>query len=69
MSSLAGLDQPSRMAVVVILAAPTAMVAVPMAAILGGDVELMTAVVTASTALAPLSMGLWLALLGAGAAS
>jgi predicted permease len=60
---LLGVEPIALTAVVIITAAPTAMAAVPMARILGGDDRLMAAMVVASTVGAPASLLLWLALL------
>ena len=50
-------------AVVVMMACPTAIAAGPMARLLGGDERLVVAVVVTSTALAPLTLLGWLAVL------
>lgn len=51
-------------AAVFLMAAPTAMASVPMARLLGGDVELATAGVTATTVAAVLSLAGWLVVMG-----
>ena len=45
------------------MACPTAIAAGPMAALLGGDERLVTAVVVTTTALAPVTLLVWLVLL------
>jgi predicted permease len=62
-----GISAEARVAVVLILAAPTAVASVPMAQALGADAEVMAAMVVASTAAAPLTLMAWLALAAPGA--
>ncbi len=58
-----GASLPATVAVVVMMACPTAIAAGPMARLLGGDERLVVAVVVTSTALAPLTLLGWLAVL------
>ena len=60
---VAGLDHLTTTAAVLMMAAPTAMAAGPMARILGSDERLMAAMVVATTVASPLSLLLWLVLL------
>jgi predicted permease len=62
-AAIAGLDHLTTTAAVLMMAAPTAMAAVPMARILGADEALMAAMVVATTVAAPASLLLWLAVL------
>jgi predicted permease len=58
-----GAPEPATVAVVVMMACPTAIAAGPMAGLLGGDERLVAAVVVTTTALAPLTLLVWLTLL------
>ena len=58
-----GASPPATVAVVVMMACPTAIAAGPMARLLGGDERLVAAVVVTTTALAPLTLLAWLTLL------
>ncbi|MBA3710066.1 MAG: AEC family transporter [Planctomycetes bacterium] len=60
----AGLDRAALTAVVVLMAAPTAMASVPMARVLGADADLMASIVVVTTAFSLFGMLLWLAVLG-----
>ncbi len=51
-------------AVTILMASPAAIASVPMARMLGGDAALMAALVTATTVMAPLTMLLWLLVVG-----
>ncbi len=55
--------QPALVAVVVMMACPTAIAAGPMARLLGGDERLVVAVVVTSTGLAPITLLAWLTVL------
>ena len=57
---LVGLDPMATATATILMSCPAAMAAVPMARTLGGDVALMSALVTLTTALAPLTMMGWL---------
>ena len=58
-----GCDQVALCTVVVLMACPTAMAAVPMARLMGGDARLMAAVVTSTTVLAAPVLFAWLTLM------
>lgn len=61
---LFGADAQTTTAATVLMASPVAMASVPMARLLGGDAALMAALVTATTIGAPLTLLVWLLLVG-----
>ncbi len=58
-----GLSHAALTAATVLMACPVAMASVPMARLLGGDARLMAMIITATTALSPLTLFLWLVVL------
>jgi hypothetical protein len=58
-----GVSGPALVAAVVLMACPVAIAAVPMARLLGGDAELMAAMVVVTTLCAPLALLGWLLVL------
>ena len=58
-----GVSGPALMAAVVLMACPVAIAAVPMARLLGGDAELMAAMVVVTTIAAPVALLGWLLIL------
>lgn len=58
-----GVSGPALMAAVVLMACPVAIAAVPMARLLGGDAELMAAMVVVTTIAAPIALLGWLLIL------
>jgi len=63
---LLGADALTTTAATILMASPAAIASVPMARLLGGDVALMAALVTATTVIAPLTLLGWLLLVGLG---
>jgi hypothetical protein len=59
-----GLEHEVLVAAVVMMACPVAMASTPMAQMLGGDAELMAASVVATTVCSPLTLIVWLLVLG-----
>jgi len=60
---LLGVSGPALTAAVVLMACPVAIAAVPMARLLGGDAELMAAMVVVTTVAAPVALFAWLLIL------